>query len=134
MTIDIFLTKLKNTPGEISFNETISVIEEFYEFTPTAFRNGNLYNEGGQNNGSCKILSFAKLQNLSEKETLQCFGDYYRKDVLENPDGEDHQNIRNFMKTGWAGVQFKGEALWTHIGLKIDGFGAMKLKSEFVKK
>jgi hypothetical protein len=35
---------------------------------------------------------------------LACFGTYYRDDVLANPEGSDHGNIRNFMKTGWAGV------------------------------
>jgi HopJ type III effector protein. len=36
---------------------------------------------------------------------LALFGEFYR-DVLATPEGDDHQNIRNFMKTGWAGVQF----------------------------
>jgi hypothetical protein len=31
--------------------------------------------------------------------------------VLKNPDGTDHQNIRNFMKHGWDGVRFEGEPL-----------------------
>jgi hypothetical protein len=31
--------------------------------------------------------------------------------VLENLEGDDHQNIRNFMKYGWEGIQFKNEAL-----------------------
>jgi hypothetical protein len=26
-------------------------------------------------------------------------------------DGTNHQNIRNFMKTGWDGIAFYGEAL-----------------------
>ena len=34
------------------------------------------------------------------------FGDYYRKDVLEHPDGTDHANIRAFMEVGWDGVKF----------------------------
>ena len=33
------------------------------------------------------------------------------EDVLENPQGTNHQNIRNFMKTGWDGIQFEGNAL-----------------------
>lgn len=111
MTIDLFLTTLKNTPEKVSFTDTISLIERLYEFTPAAFSNGDVNNEAGQNNGSCKIFAFARLQNLSEELTLHCFGDYYRKDVLENPQGEDHQNIRNFMRTGWKGVKFSGEAL-----------------------
>src|SRR3546814_18418029 len=43
---------------------------------------------------------------LSEAETLACFGCFYREDVLKNPDGTDHQNIRNFMRCGWGGVAF----------------------------
>jgi hypothetical protein len=30
---------------------------------------------------------------------------------LGDPSGTNHQNIRNFMKTGWNGIQFEGEAL-----------------------
>ena len=37
---------------------------------------------------------------------LQLWGQYYR-DVKANPDGDDHQNIRNFMKYGWEGVPFE---------------------------
>jgi hypothetical protein len=48
---------------------------------------------------------------LNPNQTLNLFGDYFRKDVLENPAGEDHQNIRNFMKYGWEGISFDEEAL-----------------------
>lgn len=106
-----FLQRLEKTPEAIAFNDTIAVVEANYEFTPTAFANGELRNGAGQNNGSCKVFSFARLHKLSPQQTLHCFGDYYRKDVLGNPDGTDHQNIRNFMKTGWAGIAFEGEAL-----------------------
>ena len=27
--------------------------------------------------------------------------------MVKNPDGDDHQNIRNFMKNGWEGVPFE---------------------------
>ncbi len=111
MELTNFLQRLNTAPGNIAFNDTIAVIDALYDFTPTAFTNGTLRSEAGQNNGSCKIFSFAKLQQLTPQQTLHCFGDYYRKDVLEHPDGTDHQNIRNFMKTGWAGIQFEGEAL-----------------------
>ena len=65
----------------------------------------------GENSGSCKLFAFARLQGLSEAQTLACFGSYYRDDVLGDPGGSNHQNIRNFMQTGWKGVQFEGEAL-----------------------
>ena len=34
----------------------------------------------------------------------------YRQ-VLANPDGEDHANIRAFMRNGWKGIRFDGEPL-----------------------
>jgi hypothetical protein len=111
MTIDLFKTKLKNHPKQIDFSETMQIIESNYEFTPTAFQNGSLKNDEGQNSGSCKLFAFAKAQQLSKAETLACFGQYYFKEVLEDPNGEGHQNIRNFMKTGFEGLEFLGEAL-----------------------
>jgi hypothetical protein len=111
MTIESFLEKLKQTPKNISFTETIAVIEENYDFTPTAFDNGTQHNAAGENSGSCKLFAFAKLQNLSQAETLACFGAYYFEEVLGDPEGKNHQNIRNFMKTGWSGIKFQGEAL-----------------------
>ena len=103
--------KIKTAPESSSFAEVISHIDENYSFTPTRFTNGKTVNEANQNNGSCKIFSFAKLQDLTEEQTLNLFGDYYRKDVLQNPEGTDHQNIRNFMESGWKGIAFEGYAL-----------------------
>lgn len=111
MQLQDLLNQLENTPESVQFNDVIAVIDATYDFAPTAFANGDTTNEAGQNNGSCKIFAFGKVNSLSEAATLACFGDFYRKDVLENPEGDDHQNIRNFMKRGWQGVKFEGEAL-----------------------
>jgi hypothetical protein len=111
MRIEDFLNKLRTQPNNISFPETIEVIESNYEFTPVRFTNGSAVNEAGINSGSCKLFSFAKLQQLSKEETLACFGDYYRVDVLQHPEATNHANIRNFMITGWEGIGFDAEAL-----------------------
>jgi hypothetical protein len=111
MTLEQFFIALKNTPESIQFNDTISAIDSAYHFTPTAFKNGILNNEAGQNSGSCKIFSFAQIHGLTEEQTLTCFGDFYRIDVLQHPTAIDHQNIRNFMQSGWPGVQFNNTAL-----------------------
>jgi hypothetical protein len=110
MDINTFLQKIAQHPEWIDFNETMAVIDANYNFTPTAFKNGEIMNEQGKNSGSCKLFSFARLNNLASQQTLYCFGNYY-KDVLNNPDGNDHLNIRNFMKYGWEGVAFDGQAL-----------------------
>lgn len=111
MTLDQYLQQLKSNPETISFDDTMQVIDQEYDFTPTQFENGATENPAGENSGSCKLFGFAVLQNLSENETLACFGEYYRKDVLENPEGDDHQNIRQFLAEGWAGIAFEEEPL-----------------------
>ena len=107
----MLLEQLEKAPETINFKEVIAYIDENYDFTPTKFTNGNTINEANQNNGSCKVFSFAQLKNLSKEQTLSLFGEFYREDVLKNPDGTDHQNSRNFMKFGWEGISFDGEAL-----------------------
>ena len=97
----------------ISFAETIGLIATYYDYRPTEFTNGisdPLFNPAGQNEGSCKIFAFAKLHALSEAQTLNLFGDYYQE-VLGDPLGTGHENIRRFMLDGWAGILFHGEAL-----------------------
>lgn len=111
MEIAALIEKLTLRPEQVEFQEVIATIDENFEFMPTAFVNGETVNAENQNNGSCKIFAFAQLQQLSVEQTLACFGDFYRKDVLENPDNDDHQNIRNFIRFGWAGVKFSGQAL-----------------------
>lgn len=110
MTLKDFLAQIEaNAP--VSFAETMAVISENYVYQPTAFRNGEIENAAGQNEGSCKIFAFAKLHDLTEIHTLALFGDYYHVEVLQNPDATDHQNIRQFIKNGWAGIIFENEAL-----------------------
>lgn len=111
MNLETFLAQLRAAPAGIAFADTMALIDAHYDFTPAQFTNGALVNAAGLNAGSCKLLAFALLNKLSEQETLACFGAYYRDDVLGHPDGDDHQNIRNFMKTGWAGVKFESMPL-----------------------
>jgi len=113
MILNDFLKAVK-TGQAVDFQDTMAVIAKYYHYQATEFSNGleqSLINEAGHNEGSCKIFAFAKLHRLTVEQTLALFGDYYWKDVLNNPEGQDHQNIRNFMRDGWEGIVFKGEAL-----------------------
>ncbi len=109
--LESFFRQLSTEPESISFQQTIALIDALYDFTPTAFQNGEQFNNAGENNGSCKILAFALLHQLSEPQTLQLFGDYYRLEVLPDIKGSNHANIRNFMRTGWDGIKFQGQPL-----------------------
>ena len=115
MTIDELIEKTSTDPESVEFSDVINLIDDTYHYTPTRFHNGigskAVINEAGTNEGSCKIFAFGKLNNLSEKQTLACFGQYYREDVLGHPENDDHANIRNFMMHGWEGIEFEGEAL-----------------------
>ena len=111
MKIDTFLNTLNETPDTVEFDDMMAVVEQNYHFTETTFSNGTLVNKSGENSGSCKLFYFAQMQGLDQQQTLACFGAYYRDDVLQNPEADNHQNIRNFMQTGWEGIKFEGDAL-----------------------
>ncbi|MEU9234038.1 HopJ type III effector protein [Streptomyces subrutilus] len=96
--------------GEHEFADTLAFITAHYEYQPQAFRNGELENAAGENEGSCKTLGLALLEGLSEQEALLAFGEHYRS-VLATPNDTDHGNIRNLMAHGLAGVSFAGQPL-----------------------
>ena len=111
MTINDLIFQLRTASAIVEFEQTMQLISQFYDYTATRFNNGELENKAGSNEGSCKIFYFAQLNELTELETLSLFGTYYRNDVLANPTGKDHGNIRNFMLSGWSGIKFDSPAL-----------------------
>ncbi len=111
MNLEHFINQLKTSPDSIEFTDTISVIDTNYTFKETGFQNGSLSNNAGENNGSCKILAFAKLHSLSTEMTLACFGHYYRDEVLKDPQGTSHGNIRNLRDHGIKSVSFEAPPL-----------------------
>jgi hypothetical protein len=112
--IDLIQT-ITDKPTSIEFDFIMAFIDKNYAYRPTKFVNGlgssAVINDAGTNEGSCKIFALGKLLGLNKQATLACFGRYYRSDVLGNPTGEDHANIRNFMKYGWDGIVFDSNAL-----------------------
>ncbi|MGW6874708.1 HopJ type III effector protein [Streptomyces xanthophaeus] len=96
--------------GEHEFADTLAFVTAHYEYQPQAFRNGELENAAGENEGSCKTLGLALLEGLSDQEALLAFGEHYRK-VLATPDDTDHGNIRNLVAHGLEGVSFAGQPL-----------------------
>ncbi|WP_134627383.1 HopJ type III effector protein, partial [Pseudomonas aeruginosa] len=99
MTLTDFRARLRSEHH--LFTDTLAFIAEHYSYTPSAFDNGSVSNPAGQNEGSCKTLGFAILEGLSLEETLLAFGEHYRA-VRDNPEGDDHANIRALQQTGLA--------------------------------
>ena len=110
--ITTFLERLRRTPDTIHFAEVIALIDSHYNHAPTAFINGAATNQASENQGSAKVFSFARLHDLNEIETLHCFAEHFRT-VRDNPTGDDHQNIRQFMANGWQGIRLPNTCLTT---------------------
>lgn len=110
MEISAYLNRVKSSPDSLQFSDVMDIIAAHYDFTPTAFVNGAVSNSADENQGSCKVFAFARLHGLTDAQALACFGEHYRSDMAA-PDGTDHQNIRNFMKTGMDSVTFSGAPL-----------------------
>jgi len=114
-TLEQFIEQIKVHPETIEFQDVLNIIDANYIYNATRFVNGPaedcVINEAGKNEGSCKIFAFAQIHQLDEKQTLNCFGHYYRDEVLQHPDSSDHGNIRTFMKYGWKFIQYESAAL-----------------------
>ena len=106
MKIQEFLKQLDDAPETIMLDDALNTIDALYEFTPVAFSNGSMRNQAGEAVRSCRIYAFSRLYNLTEQQTLLCFGEHYRE-VLADPGGTSHMTIRTFMKLGRAGVDFE---------------------------
>lgn len=109
------LQQIKSKPESVEFQNVIDTINECYDYTASQFSNGPtddcITSKAGENEGSCKIFAFARLNQLNENQTLNCFGRYYRDDVLKHTENTDHGNIRTFIKYGWKNITFDDTAL-----------------------
>ncbi|WP_320827676.1 HopJ type III effector protein [Reinekea sp.] len=99
------LAAVYEQPESLVFDQVLNAINAEFDFSPTAFSNGELRNSAEQNQGSCQVLSFAHQAGLSQTHTLSLFAEHYRA-VLADPGGSNHANIRQFIQRGWRGVSF----------------------------
>jgi hypothetical protein len=100
---DTFLESI--TSQDHMFTSTLAFIEEWYEFTPTAFQNGDVENGADQNQGSAKVFALSQLLGLAKDQTLSCFGEHYR-DVLATPKTDNHHNLRRVLREGNSNIKF----------------------------
>lgn len=81
------LQQLQN--GEAKFADVLAHIEAHFVHTPTAFQNGAQSNAATENQGSAKVLSYAKIEGLNQADTLSLFAEHYAA-VLNTPEGTHH--------------------------------------------
>lgn len=103
---EVFNANVEMDADALTFEEVMELIDTHYESQLLEFKNGDIVNQQGENEGSAKLLSYAALSQMDQATTLKLWGQYYRE-VLNDPDGTSHANIRNFMKYGWEGVPFE---------------------------
>ena len=63
MTESQLIEQLENAPETVEFDQVIASISENYDYQPTRFTNGDVVNEAGTNEGSCKLFAFGLLAN-----------------------------------------------------------------------
>ena len=103
MTLAEFLVSIQQP--EHRFADTLAFIDAHYLYTPCAFVNGELHNPAGSNQGSCKILGLALLEQLSTHQALLAFAEHYAY-VLATPNATEHANIRQLITFGLDAVRF----------------------------
>ena len=103
---EVFNANVEMDADALTFEEVMELIDTHYESQLLEFKNGDTVNQQGENEGSAKLLSYAALSEMDQATTLKLWGQYYRE-VLNDPNGTSHANIRNFMKYGWDGVPFE---------------------------
>lgn len=62
--------EMNDSDDLLMFEDVIGVIDEHYEYGLIKFKNGDMVNEAGENEGSAKILSYAALSGMSKEMTV----------------------------------------------------------------
>jgi aspartokinase len=92
------------------FSDVLKEINNDYFYSPNGFVVGENKNDSSQNQGAARVLSYAKLKNLSLQQTLELFCEHYIE-VLDTKNSNSHQNIRELIKCGLEGVKFDDDVL-----------------------
>jgi HopJ type III effector protein len=67
----VFNANVEMDADSLKFEDVIALIDTHYESQLLEFKNGNMLNKQGENEGSAKILSYAALSNMDQATTLK---------------------------------------------------------------
>jgi hypothetical protein len=68
---EVFNANVEMDADSLKFEDVIALIDTHYESQLLEFKNGNMLNKQGENEGSAKILSYAALSNMDKETTLK---------------------------------------------------------------
>lgn len=68
---EIFNANVEMDANDLMFEDVIEMIDTHYESQLLEFKNGDILNKQGENEGSAKLLSYAALSNMDKDTTLK---------------------------------------------------------------
>ena len=68
---EVFNSNVEMDADNLMFEEVIELIDTHYESQLLEFKNGDMLNKQGENEGSAKILSYAALSGMDKETTLK---------------------------------------------------------------
>ena len=90
---EVFNANVEMNADDLKFEEVIELIDTHYEYGLVEFKNGDIVNKQGENEGSAKLLSYAALAGMDKETTL--------KVSHHRPESKGHVAGYNFSNTCW---------------------------------
>ena len=71
---EVFNANVEMSADDLTFEEVMDIIDTHYESGLIEFKNGDIVNQPGENEGSAKLLSYAALSGMDKETTLKVRG------------------------------------------------------------
>jgi hypothetical protein len=68
---EVFNANVEMNADDLMFEDVMEMIDTHYESQLLEFKNGDILNKQGENEGSAKLLSYAALSNMDKDTTLK---------------------------------------------------------------
>jgi hypothetical protein len=68
---ELFNANVEMSADELKFEDVMEIIDTHYETGLLEFKNGDIVNKQGENEGSAKLLSYAALSEMDKESTLK---------------------------------------------------------------
>lgn len=68
---EVFNANVEMDADNLMFQDVMELIDTHYESQLLEFKNGDILNKAGENEGSAKLLSYAALSNMDKETTLK---------------------------------------------------------------
>mmetsp|Transcript_8105 Transcript_8105/g.11784 ORF Transcript_8105/g.11784 Transcript_8105/m.11784 type:complete len:154 (+) Transcript_8105:62-523(+) len=68
---EVFNANVEMDAADLKFEDVIELIDTHFEYGLIEFKNGDIVNKQGENDGSAKVLSYAALSDMDKETTLK---------------------------------------------------------------